>query len=64
MRPSDYHALLNEIVSSPREFDLKSLYKSFYRSPLADVHYAVSEPKYAMEFRTIILNMVKHAISQ
>lgn len=36
---------------------INSLYGAFYRLLLTDVHYALSELEYAMEFRTIILNM-------
>lgn len=63
MRTSDYPALMDETFIHG-EFDLELLYGAFYRSPLTDVHYAVSKPKYAIEFRTIILNMVQYNMSQ
>lgn len=46
MRTCDYPALMNETFIHG-EFDLKSLYGAFYRSPLTDIHHAEYEPKHA-----------------
>lgn len=61
-RTKDYPKLIEEIVKSPAEFDLKPIYGTFYRNPLTDVHYFVSEPQHPHKFRYCIVLMVGHLL--
>ena len=58
MRTEDYATIIKDIARNPSSFDLKPLYCAFYRYPLTDVHWAVAEPKYAENFRGVVLKIL------